>query len=188
MNVGDDRHIAAVLPQAFHDMFEIARVFHGWRGDAHDFATCCRQLHCLLDRSLRVHRVARDHRLDADRICAPNPDVAHHHLPRDAALISKGIFAIPHNHGWVARAAQRSDTTNVRSTISTLSKWFGSPGSLRWSGPELYALPAWCAMRARLWRLRTVGARLRLKLVEPLSDERQILHVEKCDIQHVTDN
>src|SRR5438034_426710 len=39
-----------------------------------------------------------------------------------------------------------------------------------------------------LGRLSIFCARLRLKLVELLSDERQILHVEKCDIQHVTDN
>ena len=61
MNVGDDWHIALALAQAFHDMLEIARVFHRWRSDAHNFATHFRQLYRLLDRHLSVHRVAGDH-------------------------------------------------------------------------------------------------------------------------------
>jgi hypothetical protein len=96
MNVRDDRHIAAAVAQTFYNVLEIARVFNGRRGDPDNFATGGSKLHRLLDRHFRVHRVARDHRLDPDRICATDADVADHHLTGDAAIIIKRISAVIH--------------------------------------------------------------------------------------------
>src|SRR5436190_23365175 len=96
MNVRDDRHIAAAFAQTFYNVIEIARVFNGRRGDPDNFATGGGKLHRLLDRHLRVHRVARDHRLDADWICPTDADVADHHLAGDATTIIKKINAVIH--------------------------------------------------------------------------------------------
>ena len=68
-------------------------VFHRWRGDAHNFAAHFCELHRLLDRQLGVHRVTGDHRLDTDRICPANADVADLHFASKAALISEWIRA-----------------------------------------------------------------------------------------------
>ena len=97
MNVRNDRYIAAALTQTSRDVLQIARVFQSRRGNAHNFAADRRQLHCLLDRHLGVHRVARDHRLDADRIRPAHTDFADHHLAGDAAMIIERINAIVHN-------------------------------------------------------------------------------------------
>ncbi len=48
------------------------------------------------DGRFRVHRVARDHRLDPNRIRAADADAAHHHLAGGAALVAIRIFAVVH--------------------------------------------------------------------------------------------
>ena len=80
MDIRNDRHITTALAQTFDDEFEIARILHRWSGDPHNFAADVGQLHCFLDRHLRVHRVARDHRLDANRVRPTNTGVTNHHL------------------------------------------------------------------------------------------------------------
>ena len=82
MDVGHDRHLAAALAQPGDDVLQIRRVFHRRRGDPHDLAAGFSQLECLRDRRLGVHRVARDHRLDADRVRPADADLADHHLAR----------------------------------------------------------------------------------------------------------
>ena len=69
------------------DVLQIGRVFHRRRGDAHDLATDLGQLDRLGDRRFGVHRVAGDHRLDANRIRSADADLADHHLAREPALI-----------------------------------------------------------------------------------------------------
>src|SRR5947199_162057 len=96
MNIGHDGRITATLAQAFYDVLEVARVFHRRRGDPHNFATHRCQLDRLLDGHLRVHRVARDHRLDPDRIRPAHPDAADHHFAGNAAVIMKRISAVIH--------------------------------------------------------------------------------------------
>ncbi len=96
MNVGNDRYIAASYPQTLHDIFEIACIFHRWRGDAYNFAAHVCQLHRLLDRQLGIHRVTGDHRLDADRICPANTDVADLHFTSKAAPINEWVRAVVH--------------------------------------------------------------------------------------------
>ena len=73
---------------------QVRRILHRRRGDAHDLAADRGQLHRLRDRRLGVHRVARDHRLDANRIRAADADVADHHLTRNAAAIGEWIIAV----------------------------------------------------------------------------------------------
>ena len=77
MDIGDNRHVAIALAQALDDILKIARVLYRRRGDANDFAARFRQLDCLLDRRFRVHRVARDHRLDTDRVRTADADIAY---------------------------------------------------------------------------------------------------------------
>ena len=93
LDVGHDWYIAAALAQTFDDVLEVARVFHSGCGDAADLTTGIRQFHRLPDARLRVHRVARDHRLDTDRVVPADTDVAHLHLTRFAAVINEWIFA-----------------------------------------------------------------------------------------------
>ena len=93
MDVGDDWHIAAALAQTFDDVLEVARVFYSGCGDADDLTASVRQLHRLLDRRFRIHRVAGDHRLDTDRVVPADTDVARLHPTRFAAVINEWIFA-----------------------------------------------------------------------------------------------
>ena len=96
MDIRDYRHVAAALPQTFHDVLEIACVLYRRRSDSDYFAARIRQLDCLLDRCFSVHRVARDHRLDTDGIVPADSDVPNLHLARGAAMITKRINAIVH--------------------------------------------------------------------------------------------
>ena len=97
MNVGHDRHVAAAFTQTAHDMLQVGCVFHGRRRDAHDLATRLRQLHRLRDGSLRVHRVAGNHRLHANRIVAADANVAQRVTSRETRrLIGKRIRAVIH--------------------------------------------------------------------------------------------
>ena len=89
MNIGHDRHLAAALAQSFDDIFQIARVFHRRRGNPDNLASDVCELDRLLDRHLRVHRVASDHRLDANGIVPVDSDVSHPHLARGPATKRK---------------------------------------------------------------------------------------------------
>ncbi len=78
MDVGDDRHVAAALPQTSDDVLQIGGVFHRGSGDAHDLAADRDEVERLLDRSRGVHGVACDHGLHPDRVIAAEADVADH--------------------------------------------------------------------------------------------------------------
>src|SRR5438552_7199398 len=108
MDIGHDWHIAAALAQSLHDVFQIARVLHRGRGNSHNFATDLSQLDRLLDRHLCVHRVARDHRLDANRTVPADADIAYADLARGTATKRKWRRAILHslNSKSSARPAQ----------------------------------------------------------------------------------
>src|SRR4029450_11422132 len=41
---------------------------------------------------------------------------------------------------------------------------------------------------SRLRRLRIFPGRVRFELIQPFADKRQILHIEKRDVEHVTDD
>ena len=101
MNVGDNRNVAVTSAQTVHDVFQIARILHRGRGDAHNLASYIRQLDRLLNRRFGVHRVASDHRLDANRIIATNAELADAHFAGDAPPILQWIFAIAHWSGWI---------------------------------------------------------------------------------------
>ena len=96
MDVGDDRHIAAALAQTLYDVLKIARIFHRRRRNSNNFAARLCQLYGFLDRRLRVHRVAGNHRLHTNRIVAADSDVTHLHLARFTPVITKRINAIVH--------------------------------------------------------------------------------------------
>ncbi len=98
MDIGDDRHIVAARAQTFHDVLEIARILHRRRGDSDNFAAGVREFHRLLDRRFGVHRVAGDHRLDADRVVSADADIANLHLARGAAMVMERITAIAHEN------------------------------------------------------------------------------------------
>ena len=78
----------------FDDVLKIARVLYRGRRDADDFAAYVCQLDCLLNRCVRVHRIAGDHRLDANRIVTADADATNLHLARFATMISERIFAV----------------------------------------------------------------------------------------------
>src|SRR5438477_9302199 len=101
MNIGHDRHIAAALTQSLDDIFQIARVFHRRGGYPHNLTTDIRQFDRLLDRHLRVHRVARAHRLDPNRIIPADADIANADFARRTPTIVQWILAITHSLGWV---------------------------------------------------------------------------------------
>src|SRR4030095_15622480 len=97
---------AAALAQTFDDVLEISRILYRRRGDPDNFTPGVRQLHRLLDRRLGVHRVAGDHRLDADGVVPADADVATLHLARGAAMVVKRITAIVHENRNVRRLEQ----------------------------------------------------------------------------------
>ena len=76
------------------DVLEIGRVLDRRRGDADDFAADLDEVEGLLDAFARVHGVAGEHRLDADRVGAANADFADLDLAGKAALIVVRIMAI----------------------------------------------------------------------------------------------
>ena len=96
MDVSHNRHIATAFAQTFDDVFQVARVFHRWRRDAHDFAANCSQLHRLRDGSLRIHRVARDHRLDPNWIRAADAHVPDSNFASRTSSVTKEISAMFH--------------------------------------------------------------------------------------------
>ena len=53
MDVGDDRHVAALLAQFGDDVLQIRRVLHRRRGDAHDLAADGDEFERLLARTAR---------------------------------------------------------------------------------------------------------------------------------------
>ena len=89
MDVRHDRHMAAPRAQSPDDVLQIGRVLDRRRGDAHDLATDLGQLEGLRDRGLGVHRVAGDHRLDANRVAAADADLADHHFARQTRAHSE---------------------------------------------------------------------------------------------------
>ena len=94
MDICNSWHVAAVFPQALHDLLKIARVLHRGRSDTDNFTAYVCQLDCLLNRRLRIHRIAGDHRLDANWIIAADADVADLHFTRFSTAINKRIFAV----------------------------------------------------------------------------------------------
>src|SRR6266404_3668498 len=118
MDIGHDWHVAAALAQSFHDIFQIARVFHRRRGNPDNLAPDVRELDRLLDRHPGVHRVARNHRLDADRIVSTNADIAYPNLARGPATKLQWIFAITHSLGRMRLDQHgRAVTQNFRHTL-----------------------------------------------------------------------
>jgi hypothetical protein len=102
MNIRHDRHLTAALAQPGDNVLEIGRVFHRRRSDAHDLAANRRKIKRLLDGRRGVHRVAGDHRLDADRIRAAEAHVAHAHLAGGATLVVIRRGAITGAAHWVS--------------------------------------------------------------------------------------
>ena len=76
------------------DVLEIGGVLHRRRGDADDFAADLDEVEGLLHALARVHRVAGEHRLDADGIGPADADLADLDLAGMAALVVVRIMAI----------------------------------------------------------------------------------------------
>ncbi len=114
VNVRDERHAATALEQASLDVLQIPRVLHRRRGDAHDLAADRGQLERLCDGCLRVHRVACDHRLDANRIEAADGDISHAHHARWAAEKNERIERRLHLPFGTASAAGAANSSVSR--------------------------------------------------------------------------
>ena len=76
MDVGDNRHVAAVLAQFGDDVLQIRRVLHRRRGDADELAADGDQFERLLHAQRGVHRVAGEHGLLHDGMVAADDDAA----------------------------------------------------------------------------------------------------------------
>ena len=96
MDIGDDWDIAALLAEALDDDLEIRGVLDRGSGDANDLAADGHEGERLADAGVRVHRVARDHRLEADRVRAADADRADHHLTGGAAGVGIRALAVIH--------------------------------------------------------------------------------------------
>ena len=81
MNIRNQRHIAACLVEGISNGFKVEGVLHGRRGDADDLAPDLHQADCLLHASGGIHRITRQHRLDADGVFAPDGGAAGFYLP-----------------------------------------------------------------------------------------------------------
>ena len=68
MDVCDEWDIAASFQKSGADAFQIARVFHGRSGDAHDFAAGFDESEGFANARVGIHRVAGEHRLNPNRI------------------------------------------------------------------------------------------------------------------------
>ncbi len=66
-----------------------------------------------MDRCLGVHRVAGNHRLDANGIATTDADIAHPNLARGAAMIMKRINAIVHEISNVRSLDQTRNALRV---------------------------------------------------------------------------
>src|SRR4029077_1961215 len=89
MNVRDQRDLAMASPQPGGDLLKIRGILDRWRGDPNDLASNADEIERLGDRLLRVHRVASDHRLDANGIVAADTDSSHPYLARSAPRVRK---------------------------------------------------------------------------------------------------
>src|SRR6266481_7999453 len=128
MDIGHDWHVAAALAQSFHDIFQIARVFHRRRGNPDNLAPDVRELDRLLDRHPGVHRVASNHRLDADRIVPTNADMAYPDLARGPATKLQWILAIMHSLGQMRLDQHgRAVTQNFRHTLHDFGRVVAKP-------------------------------------------------------------
>ncbi len=101
MDVGHDRHQAITRAQFRDNIFQIRRVLHRRRGDAHNLAAHGDEFERLLHAQLRVHRVAGQHRLHDDGMVPADDDpaargIAHHHLTGLSPAKMKQGFAIVH--------------------------------------------------------------------------------------------
>jgi hypothetical protein len=85
MNIGNQRHIAASGAERVANGFKVAGILHGRRSDADDFAADLRQAECLLHASCGIHRITRQHRLDADGIFTPYGSAAGFDFPAGTA-------------------------------------------------------------------------------------------------------
>ncbi len=96
MDIGDNRRVQPAFAKFGDDVLEILRVVDRRRGDAQDFAAGFNDRDRLLDAGVRVHGVADQHRLDADRIVAANADGTDLDLAGQAPSPEKGGFTIVH--------------------------------------------------------------------------------------------
>ena len=94
VDVGDDGDVAAGGGELGLDVLEIGGVLDGGRGDADDLAADLDEVEGLLDALARVHRVAGEHRLDADGIGPADADLADLDLAGKAALVVVRIVAV----------------------------------------------------------------------------------------------
>ena len=76
VDVGHDRHLAALGAELADDVLQIGRILHRGGGDAHDLAADGHEIQRLPHRGGGVHGVAGDHGLLHDRLCATDDDTA----------------------------------------------------------------------------------------------------------------
>ena len=71
MNVRDQWNLATCSAERVANGFEVAGILHGRRGDTDDLATGLSQTERFFHASCGIHRITRQHRLDADGISPP---------------------------------------------------------------------------------------------------------------------
>ena len=91
MNICDNRDHAPARAQFCNNILQIRGVLDGRRRDAHQLTAHLDQLERLLHAQRRIHRVAREHRLDDNRMVTANDypasrRVAHNHFATFAPL------------------------------------------------------------------------------------------------------
>ena len=95
MDVGNERDGAAGTAEFLADILQIFGILNRRRRDSHDLASDCDESKRLFDTGRCVHRVACQHRLDADGIGSANRRCANAHFSRGS---TSGIRAVDRNH------------------------------------------------------------------------------------------
>jgi hypothetical protein len=122
MDVRDDRHMAIPRPQFTNNVFEIRRILHRGRRDAHDLAADLDQFERLADAERGIHGVAGQHGLHDHGMRPADDDaaargVAYRDFARLATLILERRKAVAHVNEQGPRRVRTYWNWNSRSAF-----------------------------------------------------------------------